>query len=98
MSPRPPSSGPRMGPAVDVPDPLPGEMRVELCGGDTRMTEQLLDDSKVGAALEQMGRKRVPQGVRADAIGQAGAGGCALHGGPRLLPRQAAPAIAEEQR
>ena len=70
---RSPSSGPRMGPTVDVPDPLPGQMRVELCRGDTRMTEQLLDDPQVGAALEEMGGKRVAQGVRADPLGQAGA-------------------------
>ena len=64
-------SGPRMGPAVDVPDPLAGEMRVELRGGDTRMPEQLLDDAQVGAALEQVRRERVAQRVRADPVGEA---------------------------
>ena len=58
-------SGPRMGPAIDVPDPLPGQMRVQLGRGDTRMTEQLLDDPQVGAAFEQVRRERVPQRVRA---------------------------------
>ena len=62
-----------MGPAVDVPDPFAGQMRVELRGGDTRMPEQLLDDAQVGSALEQMRRERVAQRVRADPIGEAGA-------------------------
>ena len=61
-----PRSGPRMGPTIDVPDPLPGQMRVQLGRGDTRMSEQLLDDAQVGAALEQMRRERVAERVRAD--------------------------------
>ena len=60
-----------MGPAVDVPDPFAGQMRVQLRGGDTRMPEQLLDDAQVGATLEQMRRERVPQRVRADPVGEA---------------------------
>ena len=36
------------------------------------MSEQLLDDPQVGAALEQMRRERVAQGVRADPVGEAG--------------------------
>ena len=56
--------GPRVGASVDVPDPLSGQMRVQLGRGDTRMSEQLLDDAQVGAALEQMGRERVAQRVR----------------------------------
>ena len=59
-----------MGPAVDVPDPFAGQVRVELGRGDTRMAEQLLDDAQVGAALEQVRRERVAQRVRADPVGQ----------------------------
>ena len=58
-------SGPRVGLAVDVPDPFAGHVRVQLGRGDTRMSEQLLDDPQVGAALEQVRRERVPQRVRA---------------------------------
>ena len=61
------------------------------------MPEQLLDDPQVRSALEQMRGERVPQGVRADAFGDAGTVRCALDGRPHLLPRQAATAIAEEQ-
>src|SRR4029079_12024449 len=78
-------SGPRVGPTVHVPDPLTGEMRVELRGGDTRMPEQLLDDAQVRSALEEVGRERVAQRVRTDAVGQARPRGCALDRGPRLL-------------
>ena len=91
-------SGPRVGPAVDVPDPFTGEMGVELRGGDTRMPEQLLDDAQVGPALEQVRRERVAQRVRADPIGEAGPRGGALDRGPRLLAGQPAAAIAEEER
>ena len=62
------------------------------------MPEQLLDDAQVGAALEQMRRERVAQRVRADPIGEAGAGGGALDRRPGLLARQPAAAIAEEER
>src|SRR4029453_14022864 len=36
-------SSPWVRPTVDVADALPGQMRVELRGGDTGMSEQLLD-------------------------------------------------------
>ena len=91
-------SGPRVGPAVDVPDPLPGQMRVQLRRGDTRMPEQLLDDAQVGPTFEQMRRERVAQRVRADPLGEAGPRRRALDRGPGLLARQAPPAVAEEER
>src|SRR6476620_3982879 len=93
-----PPSGPWMGPAVDVPDPFAGQMRVELRGGDTRMPEQLLDDAQVGSALEQVRGERVSQGMRTDPLGDAGTVRGALDGRPDLLPRQAPATIAEEQR
>ena len=57
-----------MGPAVDVPDPFAGQMRVQLRRGDTRMPEQFLNDPQVGPTLEQMGRERVAERVRADPV------------------------------
>ena len=62
------------------------------------MAEQLLDDAQVGAALEEMRRERVAQGVRADPVVEAGAGAPRLDRGPRLLPGEAATAVAQEQR
>ena len=62
------------------------------------MPEQLLDDPQVGSALEQVRRERVAQRVRADPVGQAGAGGRALDRGPGLLAGQPAASIAQEER
>src|SRR4051794_30680440 len=91
------SSGPRMGPAVDVPDPFAGEVRVQLRGGDTRMPEQLLDDTQVRAALEQMRRERVAQRVRTHPPFEPGARRGAADGGPCLLPGEPSSAVPEEQ-
>ena len=87
-----------MGPTVDVPDPLPGQMRVQLGRGDARMSEQLLDDPQVGPALEQVRRERVPERVRADPAAEAGPSRRSGHRRPGRLARQPAAAIAEEQR
>src|SRR6187551_352810 len=87
-----------MGPAVDVPDPLAGDVRVELRGGDTRMAEQLLDDAQVGSPLEEVRRERVAQGVRADPVLEAGCRRGGLDRRPGLLPGEAATPIAHEQR
>jgi hypothetical protein len=62
------------------------------------MPEQLLDDPQVGAALQEVGREGVPEGVRADLATEVRAFGRTRHGGPRLLTRQASAAIAKEQR
>src|SRR4051794_29579646 len=62
------------------------------------MTEQLLDDPQVRATLEQMGRERMPQRVRADSLTESGATRGRLHGGPRLLASEASATTAHEQR
>ena len=46
------SSRPRMGPGVDLPDALSGEVSVKLGGPDAGMTQKFLDDSQVGATGE----------------------------------------------
>jgi hypothetical protein len=61
------------------------------------MPEQLLDDAQVGSTLEQMGRERVAQRMRADSIGEAGPRCGALDRGPRLLASEPPAAIAEEE-
>ena len=58
------------------------------------MSEQLLDDAQVGAALEQMGRERVAQRVRADPVREARRARRGLDRAPCLLPRQAAATLA----
>ena len=59
-----------MRPSVDLADPLAGQVGVQLGRADTRMSEQLLDDPQVGAALEQVRRERVAQRVRADPVAE----------------------------
>src|SRR4051794_41162603 len=62
------------------------------------MTEQLLDDPQVRAALEEMRRERVAQRVRADPVAEPGIACRRFHGRPRLLAREPPAAVADEQR
>src|ERR1035437_6243191 len=71
-----------MGTSIYVFDTFASQMCVQLCRVDARMSEQLLNDAQVGPALQEMRGKRMPQGVRADAILQAGLSG----GGDQHLP------------
>ena len=87
-----------MSASVDLSDPLAGQVGVELGRADTRMSEQLLNDPQVGSALEQMGRERVAERVRADPSAEAGGPGRRPDDRERLLPGEPAAAIAEEQR
>src|SRR5690606_13374926 len=56
--------GQRMALFHDPPQPLLQHMRVDLCGGDVRMSQHLLQAPEVGAVLEQMRRERMSQNVR----------------------------------
>ena len=49
------------------------------------MSEELLDDPQIGAALQQVGREAVPQRVRRDPVAEPGRLRRALHDMPRLL-------------
>src|SRR5438309_5680967 len=49
---------------VHGPQVVAVDVRVQLRGGQVRVTEHFLDGAKVGATLEQVRRERVPQGVR----------------------------------
>src|SRR5918998_396332 len=91
-------SGSRVRTGVDSADALAGQVRVQLRRADTRMAEQLLDDAQVGSALQQVGRERVAQRVRADAVREPGGSRGGLDDGPRLLACEPPPAVAEEQR
>src|SRR6476646_4003273 len=62
------------------------------------MSKQFLNDPQVGAALEEMRRERVAEGVRADAPAQSRDAGRRPDDRERLLPGEAAAAIAEEER
>ena len=57
--------------AIDL-DQLRGiDMSVALGRAEARVAEQLLDGPEVGAALQQVRRERVTQGVRADSQSRA---------------------------
>jgi len=58
------ASRPRMKFPVDLPQPVAGDVRVNLRRADVGVAEQFLDHAQVRAVLEQMGRKTVPQHVR----------------------------------
>jgi hypothetical protein len=57
-------SGPRVGPGPYLAQRMHGHQRVDLSGGHRCVAEQLLHHPDVGAAVEQVRRERVPQGVR----------------------------------
>jgi hypothetical protein len=63
--------------------------RVHLGGRHRGMTQQLLHDSHIGAAVEQVRREGVPEHVRRD-LGQARLGGRGSKRTPRSLPGEPA--------
>src|SRR3954471_5664276 len=68
---------------IDLAEPVDGDQRVDLRRRHRRVPEQFLDHADVGPAVEQVGRERVPQGVRRD----LGSDPCALGGRPQDRPR-----------
>ena len=56
----------RMELPVNVPQPAPRHMRIDLRRADVRVAEQFLDDAQIRAMLQEMRRKTVPQHVRRD--------------------------------
>jgi hypothetical protein len=89
---------PADGPTVDVPDPLAGEMRVQLGRGDTRMSRATPGRPASRPRPQEMGRERVAQRVRADLARRARRERGVGTARPGLLARQAPAAVAEEQR
>ena len=87
-----------MSSGVHLADPLTGHVGVQLGRGDTRMTEQLLDDPQVGTTLEQVRREGMTKRVRAHRERQAGHPRGCLDDRERLLAREPCAAIAEEER
>src|SRR3954468_1570987 len=77
-----------------------GDQRVYLRGGHRGVAEQFLDDAHVGAAVEQVCRVRVPQGVRRDRVRavhrQPGHRGRLPQDRPGALPGQRTAAGVEE--
>ena len=65
-----------------------GHLRVHLRGRDRGVAEQLLHRPDVGAVVEQVGRARVAQHVRAQAVAEADPVAVLLHHQPRPCRRQ----------
>ncbi len=63
-----------MGPVVGFAQALPGDMGVDLGGGERGMAEQGLHAAQVGAGVQEMGGKGVAQFVGGDVEGDVGVG------------------------
>ena len=84
---------------VDLAQPVDGDQRVDLRRRHRRVPEQLLHDAHVGAAVEQVGRERVPQRVRRHLRASSPARSAAARRTVHALCRDSAAAAGvEEQR
>jgi hypothetical protein len=72
------------------------DVRVALRGRQLHMAEQFLDRAQISAALEQVRRKRMAQGVRADSETRAARGDVPCDEALDASPCQACPAKVDE--
>src|SRR3954451_11977050 len=86
--------------ALRVGGPKPGGLypSVDLGRGDRGVAEQLLDGPEVGAAVEQVGREGVAQGVRGDAAVDRGVARPHPQAAPDVGGREPAAGLREEER
>ena len=77
--------------------PVPRNMRVDLGCRDIRVPEQFLDDPKINAALEQMGRERMPKGMRRNMLGDPRYFGAAFDKVMQPLPSEPRAFFREEK-
>lgn len=59
---------------IDIEDSLSRDMRINLGGCQLAVSQQFLNASKVGSAVEQMGGEAVSEGVGAGVVAQSRAG------------------------
>src|SRR5215204_2095825 len=86
-----------MGLEVGLLELLAGEMRVELSRGEISVAEHLLDRAQVASSGQEVRRERVPEGVRAHPVAEAGGLGVAQHDLVEALAGQrSAPEVEEE--
>ena len=64
---------------VGLPQPIGGDVGVQLGRGQGGVTQQFLDRPEVCPALEEMGRSRVPQAVGSDVGSARHVGDPAVH-------------------
>ena len=76
---------------------LARDMRIDLCRRDITVPEQELDDTQIGAVIEQMRRERVPDRMRRKLLLDAGFLRVALDYVPEGLARHAIAPTRREQ-
>src|SRR5690348_3725447 len=89
--------GAGVGLAVAGLEALDRDVGVDLGSGGRGVAEDLLDAAQVGAALEEVGRRRVTDAVRAGVPGRARLAQPLVHDAARRARVQAATADAHEQ-
>src|SRR5512138_1156150 len=82
---------------VNTAEAVPADVRVDLRRRDLAVAEHELDRAQVGAALEQVGRERMTEDVRADLGREPGAGGVLAEELPNALPGEWTAAAREEE-
>ena len=60
-----------MGKFVSAGEMLEIKVRIDLCGTDAGVSEQLLDAAQVVAGFEQVGRERMAEQMRVDVLRHA---------------------------
>src|SRR5690242_7848288 len=90
--------GAGVGLAIAGLEALDRDVGVDLGGGGRGVAEDLLDTTQVSAALEEVGRRAVPDAVRAGVPGRARLAQPLVHDAARRARVQAATAHADEQR
>src|SRR5215471_1428376 len=83
--------------AVQLFHALAGDVRVDLSRRHVAVAEQQLYDAQISAVVEQMGRERVPDGVRRELLFHAGFLRVALDDVPERLTRHAIATPRREQ-
>ena len=86
-----------MGALIRVADVAPKQVRVELRCGDIGVPEQFLDHAKVGAAIKEVRRKRVPQRVRVNLPTKTGGTGGSSDRCPRRLTAKASATTRQQE-
>ena len=71
-------------------------MRIDLGRADAGVAQQLLDNAQVGAVLQQMRREAVPQHMRRDVAGDAGAAYALFDAQPEGYRRKWRPAAGQK--
>ena len=60
-----------MAPLHQLAQTRPADVRVDLRRRDVRVTQHLLHRAQIGATFQQVGRKRVPQDMGRELVGNA---------------------------